>query len=202
MKKIIGATALLTLILVLALFTAAAAIELSADVIMKSKRGAISSRMYLKADKFRADSSIQPGYHIIRQDRNVIWVVLPESRIYMEIRFSQERKAFTQEKVPGEVGRKLLGSESIDGHATQKYEVIYEEDGRLQTIYQWIAVDINFPVKVAAADGSWSNEYKNIKLDPIPDNLFEIPPGFEKMSIPEMQVNFNPLPVFTSKNIF
>jgi hypothetical protein len=48
-----------------------------------------------------------------------------------------------------------------------------------------MATDINFPIKMAAIDGSWSIEYKNIKTLAA-DNLFDLPAGYKKMSIPAM----------------
>ncbi len=186
MKKIFCAAAVL---LSFVLSSWALAIELSADVVRKSKGGESSSKMYMKGEKFRADIQNQTRYHIIRQDKNLMWIVLPDSKVYMEIRYSQEQKsADTGGKIPGEVSRRTLGSEMIDGHPTVKYEITYEDNSRTHKIYQWLATDIDFPVKVAAIDGSWSNEYKNIKIGHIPDNLFEIPPGYDRMSIPEMQV--------------
>jgi hypothetical protein len=59
-------------------------------------------------------------------------------------------------------------------------------DDKTINTYQWMATDINFPVKTAAVDGSWSMEYKDIKLGSQPDSLFELPAGYQKMSIPSM----------------
>ncbi len=184
MKKIASAAFLLCIFFA----TTALAVELSADVVTKSKYGASSSRMYLKADKFRADPQGQSGYHIIRQDRKVMWIVLPESRSYMEIRFNQDQRSTIREEASGELSRELVGTEVIDGHPTRKYEITYMDESNQKQIYQWLATDIDFPVKVSAVDGSWSSEYKNINTGPLSDHIFEIPAGYEKMSAPEMQV--------------
>ena len=53
-------------------------------------------------------------------------------------------------------------------------------------MYQWIATDINFPVKTASVDGSWTTEYKNIKMGGQPDDLFEVPDGYQKSTMPNM----------------
>jgi len=184
MKKI----ALVILFYSLIFVSGAPATELSADVIMKSSNGESTSKMYMKTGKFRADPQNQAGYHIIRQDRKVMWIVLPESKAYMEIRYNQETKIPEDKMIPGEVDRKNIGSEIIDGHPTVKYEITYEDNHRIKKIFQWMAVDINFPVKVSAIDGSWSNEYKNINIGHVPDTLFEVPAGYERMSIPETKI--------------
>lgn len=50
--------------------------------------------------------------------------------------------------------------------------------------HQWVATDIHFPIKTAAIDGSWSMEYRNIRMGPKPDSLFEIPKGYQKTTVP------------------
>ena len=79
-----------------------------------------------------------------------------------------------------------MGSETIDKHPAKKYEVTYTESGKKTRMYQWMATDINFPVKMAAVDGSWSVEYRNIKMGSQPDSLFEVPAGYSKMDMPDM----------------
>jgi hypothetical protein len=51
-------------------------------------------------------------------------------------------------------------------------------------LHQWWATDINFPVKTAADDGSWVMEYRDINIGSQPDSLFDIPSGYQKLSIP------------------
>ena len=38
--------------------------------------------------------------------------------------------------------------------------------------------------KTAAVDGSFTQEYKNIKIGGQPDSLFEVPAGYKKMTMP------------------
>jgi hypothetical protein len=89
-------------------------------------------------------------------------------------------------KVKGEVSRKKVGSKNIDGHPATKYEVTAKVDGKVTQTYQWWATDINFPVKMASLDGSWSVEYRNIKIGNQQDSLFEVPSDYKKMTIPGM----------------
>ena len=57
-------------------------------------------------------------------------------------------------------------------------------DGKKNSFMLWIANDLGLPVKTAAEDGSWSQEYKNIVIGPQPYELFEIPAGYQKFSMP------------------
>jgi hypothetical protein len=51
-------------------------------------------------------------------------------------------------------------------------------------VYQWFLDENEFPVKTAAIDNSWSHEYKNIKQGKQPEELFEVPAGYKKFSMP------------------
>ena len=42
------------------------------------------------------------------------------------------------------------------------------------------------PAKVASEDGSWSVEYKNASAGPQDDSLFEVPPDYQGMAMPQM----------------
>jgi hypothetical protein len=119
-------------------------------------------------------------YTILRSDKRLIWIVIPEEKTYIEIPSSQTQGADV--KMKGEVSRQYLSSETINGHATKKYEVRYLDKDTLHKAHQWIASELNYPIKISALDGSWSTEYRNIRIGPQPNNLFEIPEGFDKIS--------------------
>jgi hypothetical protein len=54
------------------------------------------------------------------------------------------------------------------------------EDGE-KTLF-WISTQFPFPIKVE--DSEVTMEYQNIKLGPLGESLFELPPGYEKMAMP------------------
>ncbi len=157
--------------------------ELSADMITKDGEQKQSGKLYVKGNKYRIEMKSGSEYAIIRHDKNKSWVVIPEQKAYVEMPFDPKKKPAIEEKHPSEVNRKLLGTEVIDGRATKKYQVTTNEKGANESFYQWVATDIDFPVKTAAVNGSWSIEYQNIKTS-VPDELFEIPEGYEKLSMP------------------
>ena len=162
------------------------AFELTTDFVSTYDGQTTTSKMYMKDTKVRVESAGQPFYSIIRSDKKVMWMVSPAEKTYMEMPFDQSRAPKTDEKFKGEISRRLLGKETIDRHPTEKYEVVYNENGKDIKVYQWIAKDINnFPIKLMAVDGSWMVEYKNIKTS-APDNVFEVPAGYTKTSMPAM----------------
>jgi hypothetical protein len=160
-------------------------LEFSADVINTAKGQVSTSRIYMKNKKMRWDSHASDNYNIARQDLNTSWIIMPKQKSYMEMKSSKSER-IPQEKMKGEISRKLIGSESIDGHPTKKYEVTYNDGKQVLKSHQWIAADLNFPIRMAAVDGSWSMEYKNIKIGTQADSLFEIPAGYKKMAMPSM----------------
>lgn len=168
------------------------AVEFSADIVMTSKGEVKSSAIiHFKTDRFRMDmKSPAEMTTITRIDKNLVWSIMPREKMYMEIPFDLKNKPMAEEKMEGEIERKQVGAETIDGHPTKKYLITYKRGSSKDQMYQWFATDLNFPVKSAAVDGSWSQEYKNIKMGPQPDSLFEVPSGYKKMQMPA-GMNFN-----------
>jgi hypothetical protein len=172
--------------IVLCVATSTWAVEFSADAVTTAQGRTMTSKMYVKGKKARMEMQGQPSYTIMRGDKEMVWIVNPEQKNYMEMKLDPNQKPKVEDKVQGEVSRKLIGSETIDRHPSQKYEVTCTVQGRTEKVYQWIATDIKFPVKTAAVDGSWATEYRNIRMGGQSNDLFEVPAGYRKMSMPTM----------------
>jgi hypothetical protein len=162
--------------------------EFSAKMVSTSAGRTTTSMMYMKAGKTRLDHEMASGsYTIVRPDLKKVWMVMTAGKSYMEIAQAKDQEAnVPADKMKGEVSRKVVGSETIDGHPTTKYEVTVKMEDKTMTSYQWWATDINFPIKTAAVDGSWSMEYREIKIGGQPDSLFELPAGYKKTEMPAM----------------
>jgi outer membrane lipoprotein-sorting protein len=176
----------LVLVLTVSFSGAALAIEFSADTVTTMQGGQkMSGKMYFRPDKFRMEmKSNEETVMITRIDKKVTWNVMTKQKMYMEMPFDLKNKPKVEEKFAGEIERKEVGSETIDGHPTKKYLITYKTGNKKDQVYQWLATDIKFPVKTAAVDGSWAQEFKNIKMGPQQDSLFEVPAGFQKMQMP------------------
>jgi hypothetical protein len=174
---------LCTFVVLLALALQSGAIELSADMITKDGQQKQAGKLYVKGNKYRIEMRSGSEYAIIRHDKNKSWIVIPEQKAYIEMPFDPKRKPAIEERQSQEGNRKLLGSEMVNGHMTKKYEVTIREGGGGESFYQWVAADINFPIKTTAVNGNWSIEYQNIRTS-VPDSLFEIPESYEKMMMP------------------
>lgn len=182
MKKIFAALSLVAMLSGLAY-----AVEFSADMVMTHKEKTTTAKMYSKTEKFRTEmKSPEDVIVITRIDKKVIWNIMPKQKMYMEmpLNMNMRNKPRVEEKMEGEVDRKHVGNETVDGHPAKKYLITYKLTNKQEQVYQWWATDINFPVKTSAVDGSWVQEFKNIKMGSQPDSLFEVPSGYQKMQIP------------------
>jgi len=158
----------------------ASAQDFSADMVSTTKEGVFTGKIYVAKEKTRME--MPQAITITRVDKSVVWILMPEQKMYMEQPLKPENIAASTDKMPGEIERKHLGTETVDGKKTKKYRIVYTAGNKRETIFQWVDTDSGFPIKTAAEDGSWIMEYKNLKTGKQPDTLFEIPAGYQKMS--------------------
>lgn len=161
----------------------AMAIEFSADMFIQPKdEEPLKGKIYVKGDKVRQEMTEEGEVQImiIRPDKKVTWMIIPEDKTYLEMPYQAEDKTFEEWTAEKESKAKLLGEETVSGLQSRKYESI--EDG--EKTYFWISKKFPFPVKVE--DAEVTMEYRNIKEGSVPDSLFELPSGYEKMTMPMM----------------
>ncbi len=161
--------------------TQAKAMEFSADMVIVPKGDeAMKGKIFVKGEKVRQETSEEGETQImiIRPDKKLTWMITPEEKTYMEMPYQSEDKTFEEWTAEKEKKAKFLGEETTSGLPCKKYESV--EDG--EKTYFWISPKFPFPIKVE--DAEVTMEYQNIKLDPLPDSLFELPAGYEKMAMP------------------
>jgi hypothetical protein len=167
--------------------TAAYGLEVTADTVTKEGKKTTQGKIYVKDTKVRVEKRSTPIYAIVRGDKGVLWQINGAENTYIEAKLTPDLKPIYEEKLPGEVSRKQVGTETVDTHPTKKYEVSAKRAGKTETYYLWFATDIGFPVKVANANGNWTVEYKNVKKGAA-DALFELPKGVEidRTAVPDV----------------
>ena len=111
MKKFLIPVVVLTMTLVF--FGNALAAEFSAEMVIKSQGQTMHSKIYMKNNKIRMETKGEGIHSIVRMDKNVMWVVMPEEKSYMEVQSDQAQ--IPGEKMKGEVSRKYIGSETVNG---------------------------------------------------------------------------------------
>ena len=155
--------------------------DFSADMVFTTKDGVLTGKIFVAKEKTRMETA--QTITITRIDKNVVWILMPAQRMYMEQPLKPENVVATTDKIPGEIERKLVGKETVGGKRTDKYRIVYTTADKKETVFQWIAADSGLPIKSAAVDGRWTIEYKNLKTGKQPDSLFEIPTGYQKFSL-------------------
>ncbi len=176
----IEAMASLVVILIFLFGGSAFALNFSADMVSTTKGGVVKGKIFVTKEKTRME--VPQAITITRMDKKVVWVLMPEKKMYAQQALKPEDMVASAKKMPGEIERKFVGKEKINGKKTKKYRIVYKVEDRKETSYQWIATRSGLPVKSASADGSWTVEYKNIKQGKQPASLFKIPKGYKKFS--------------------
>lgn len=161
--------------------------DFNADMVSSSPEGSFSAKLWVSGDKSRME--MPQAITISRMDKKVVWVLMPDEKMYMEQPIDLRTAVSMREKVDGEIDRKMEGNEIINGRSTAKYRVTFETNGKRESVFQWIDESAHIPVKTAAIDGTWSSEFRNIRLGPQNRELFEIPDGYNSMSlgVPDMK---------------
>lgn len=162
--------------------TPASAMTFSADSYNSDGQ---NGKIYMDTDKVRMET--REMISIIRQDKKLVWLLMPEEKLYMEQVLNpatiNQKHIPSNEPTTDEIERVFILRETINGYVSDKYKVTVSKQ---ESHYEWISGDpgITMSVKTAAIDGSWWNEYRNISLATPNPALFEIPPDYTKMSMP------------------
>ena len=80
---------------------------------------------------------------------------------------------------------KFVAMESLDGRQVEKWEMVAAMPGRPENrTFQWFDPELDLSVRQEFPGGMVS-ELKNIRVGKQPDELFNIPAGYERMSAPQ-----------------
>ena len=173
-------------------FSTAAAVadEFSADVTQKFGNKTMSGKFYMKGDKMRNEMVMMGTTRasIVRKDKGVVWVIMPQRQKYMEMPFTEEAKnnpQFYQDKLADIATKEDLGTEEINGFKCEKSLYTFKDTAR-GTMTQWYSKKLEFPLKIVMKGSNWEmiTEYSNIKKGDLADSLFELPEGYTKMEMP------------------
>jgi hypothetical protein len=140
-------------------------------MIQKSPMGNTNGKVFVKGENFRQEMNMggQNQIMIFQKEKGVVWILMPGQRMYMEMAAGGEQNMAPP--TPEEMQK--IGD---------------KKDLSVGTTTMWISKKLNFPIKteMEGSSGPMSMEYKNIQEKELPDSLFEIPAGYQKMSMPSM----------------
>lgn len=168
-------------------------VEYSADSSMETAQGAMKGRVYSAPGKERREMNQggQKMITILRQDKKVVWMLMPEQKMYMEM--STENKSHRPENISDyKIEQTVVGPETVNGvSATKSKVVMTDSKGHKMGGFMWTTSDkIVVRTDVIAMDkGSkmrMKNDLTNLKVGKQDPALFEIPAGYSRMDMGSM----------------
>src|ERR1700689_2776106 len=179
---------------------AAHAIEFSADIVSRDSAGlAIGSaaKLYVSNHKVRIETpEASAGFLLTDADAGTAYFVRPAQQVFMD---AKQSSLLTQIFVPVDAKdpcRRWQAAAGIAGVTNAggewRCERINDEfvgDRRAALFHvasagsasqRWIDSDLEFPIKLLAADGT-TIALEHIQIEAQPPSLFELPPGFRKL---------------------
>ena len=175
--------------------------DFSAEIV-DHQHGADSTpaKVYVTKDRMRIEGMGQSGHNgtvILNFSTRTTTVLIPERQMYMEMQSGQGptaqrswayfRALDVEDACPE--WRKMsakpnaechkVGSETVNGRSTVKYEG-KSSSGEVNDV--WLDSKIAIPIKWQGKEGG--GELQNIKEGPQSAGLFEIPAGYQKMTLP------------------
>jgi len=179
---------------------AAHAIEFSADIVNRDAAGlaiGAAAKLYVSNHTVRIETpEAAAGFLLIDADAGTAYFVRPAQRIFMD---AKQSSLLTQIFVPVDVKDPCRRWQAAAGNAgvpdaggEWRCERIDDEfvGDRRAALYhvasagsesrRWIDSDLEFPVKLLAADGT-TIALEHIRIEAQPASLFDLPPGFRKL---------------------
>lgn len=85
----------------------------------------------------------------------------------------------------GKMTLSLVGKETLEGRAAEKWEMLVEAPGRQATrTFQWYDPELKLAIRQEFPGGAIS-ELKNVRVGKQPDDLFVVPAGYTRAPLPE-----------------
>jgi Domain of unknown function (DUF4412) len=157
--------------------------EYSAEQSAQIGKMTVVSTIYVKGEKTRVEAQ-QNGKKtvtIYRKDKGFLWVLWPEHQAYMEAPLSQADSRREGDPLANEE-RSLLGRERVNGYDAEHFKVVVKGlEGQLSTSQEWVAKELQGLVVRRKTDLG-QVDIHNVVVGIQPEDLFEIPKGFRKIS--------------------
>lgn len=161
--------------------------EFSALMMVKDGDKVISGKILMQNNKMRQEFNDAEGQTvtIVRPDKKVVWLVSPLKRTYLELPLKAQLPGQFIQIPPDALQKRRVGQECVNGYEADKYEFMVRNKTGLEKQTAWVAQKLAVPIKMIAGERRFSLEYKSIKEGAQADRLFELPPGYQKMTTPE-----------------
>lgn len=168
--------------------------EYSGVRVVDTPRGPMRQKIFWTQDKARTETEVEGMQmtNIVRQDLGVMWIQSPMMPTCVEQPLDEMEPTIALEQAPElpdeNVEYRKLGTESVAGHDTTKYEVVSTDpDGETHTALFWVNEDnITMRMEVSGShpDQRFVMHLEELEVGPQPASLFES--KGECMSMPAM----------------
>ncbi len=165
----------------------AAAIDFSAERIVKNEQSSVTAHVNAKDDRWRFEFMQPQGgasVIIVRMDSRISWLILSKRRQYLEVPVGKDHRLVVSEMMEGEVSREFIGDEVLNGYPTELFEVTVAENGGTRQYYRWVTKVQRFPVKTVSKQGKWSEEFRRLIFTEQSPFLFELPRRLDRANPP------------------
>jgi hypothetical protein len=161
--------------------------QFSADMIVTGEDGrAMRQKIFTDNDKVRMemDAGIGPIMMIVRPDQGKVYSIMESQKTIMAMPFDPKTLEAQMAFATG-LDRKYdnLGPETMEGVACTKYRFTSADR---KVYYLWVDTARKIPVKMAAADRSFTLLFKNYQVGPQDAALFTLPTGYQTMELPSL----------------
>jgi hypothetical protein len=188
------------MIFALSVAAVASAAEFSADLTRTENGKVVKSRHYRKGVMVRDEDTAKGIVQIIRPDKHVSWIIVPNGKLYFEQALPANAGTKSTVRQWADLAKtnkdvRKLGTETVDGYTCDKYTLTrqvnlnamtkgHAKGGKsvAVTVYAWLSPQLDQEVKVfsESSQGTSSAELTNIKEQKLPASLFEVPAGYTK----------------------
>jgi hypothetical protein len=165
----------------------AAAVDFSAERIVKNEQSSVTAHVNAKDDRWRFEFTHPQGgasIIIVRMDHRTSWLILSKRRQYLEVPVEKDHRLVVSETMEGEVSREFIGDETLNGYPTELFEVTVAESGVTRQYYRWVTKVQRFPVKTVSKQGRWSEEFRRLIFTEQSPFLFELPRRLDRANPP------------------
>jgi len=168
--------------------------SMSYDFVMTTPEITQTGKVWIDGNRFKTDSTMEGKRIITIFDRttNTVITYYPEENQAVKMSAGADTNEtpspsdYTGNLDPNKV--KLIRTETYDGATCKVLEVI-APSGQEDKVLLWVREDLGLPVKVevtAASGEKTVMEYKNLQVGPIPDEVFQLPPGVQVTDLGQM----------------
>jgi len=164
-------------------------VEYSANSYFETAAGVMEGPAYFAPGKERREYLMEGmrSVNITRRDKNVIWMLMPEDKIYMEMKPNEGN---SQSDLSGyQIEQTPVGPEVVNGVQTNKSKIVMTAPGGEKLGgFMWVTPEgIVVKMDAIAMDKKnklrFKTELKDLVIGDVDDSLFEIPADYTKMDM-------------------